>query len=446
MSFGFTASFCINQANALPWKSVNELAANVRRIGKKLRILNEFENGLNELRVLIITLFTCYKSPPLSVWIQNNTFQRVNDLIFGKIQTIAYPFINNKKSQKSLKTSIENYHNFARILSDYCRENNTPPLIILSRNQRKAIYNLHWAISNAKNTKKSSKLDQEHLFFTKPTQQSSFNEDDLQKYIHSDRLQRAEHVLRNRTDRILLILDGCYDMHNIHAMLRNAEIFGVQNVWIVRPIEYRNIDICNRISKSSQNWLTIKFFNSSNECIKALKQSEKHKHRKIYVMDVGKDAAELSAKEIIKSNLSSLLKREYYAIVLGKESSGPSDDFLKICDRKIFLSQFGFTESFNVSVACSIMLNNLFLMYPNMRGDIDENDRNILRKEWYKMLINDKQIQKQLTEYLDSNGEISQTDDIRIADHNAAFHATAKHKINHALRDKLQSERIDNLR
>eukprot|EP01084_Bolivina_argentea_P217762 369685_1 len=267
--FGFTAQFCdadYTITNKFKWKSINQLAATVRQIGKKLRILNEFDDGLNELNQLIQILFNTYKLLPLSKWITNNSFQRVNDLIFGKIQTIGYPFHNNKQSEKSLKTSIDNYCDFIDTLSTLLHKHKIPPLIIFSKNQRKSIYKLHsliYSIKNKTTNLKLTKLEMENTFYNKLTDENNIeiNYNQIEKYLNSDRIKRAEYVLQNRTDRIILIFDGCYDIHNQYAMLRSAEIFGVQTIWIIRPIEYKNIDICNRISKSSQQWLDVKFFN-----------------------------------------------------------------------------------------------------------------------------------------------------------------------------------------
>ena len=462
--FGFTAQFCENiidekkedgeELIEFEWKSINQLAAFVRQIGKKLRILDEFDDGLNELSELIQILFNNYTSHPLSTWIKDKSFNRINDMIFGKIQTIGYPFYNNKQCEKTLKTSIENYYNFTFKLSQLLHKNNQPPLIIFTKNQRKSIYKLHSIITNIKNNEsvfKLTKIEKEHTFFNNLNEQNMTDNINIEKYLNSNRIKRAEYILKNRTDRVLLILDQCYDIHNQYAMLRSAEIFGVQNVWIIRPIEYRNIDICNRISKSSQQWLTIKFFNSTKECIKTLKSDNKHKKRKIYVMDVGKDAMELSPDFIVKSNMENKDNKEYFAIVMGKESSGPSKEFMDICDKKIFLSQYGFSESFNVSVACSIMLNNIFLMYPNIRGDMDENDRNKLRKQWYYQLIHNDEIQQKLDDYLNDdnhgNNKVNMLQDVRYDndDNNDANDSLTKsgkhkHKINHELRDKIQKQ------
>eukprot|EP01084_Bolivina_argentea_P012263 22981_1 len=412
--FGFTAQFCNNTSSnntssnnknghLFDWKSINELATSVRKNHKKLRVSDKFDEGLNGLNVLIKILFLNCKSLPLSDWIINHSFQPINNLIFGNIQSIFYPFIHNKYSHKlSLKTQIKKYQIFIKNIYDLCYKYNQIPLVIFSKNQRKLIYKLNEKLTkinnNISNTQKLTKLGNKSL----------------ESYLNSNkRIKRAEFVLKNRTDRILLILDGCYDIFNQMAMIRTAEIFGVQNIWIIRPEKYKNINISNRVSKSSQKWLTIKYFNSSKQCIETLKNNQKHRHRKIWVLDVGVNAMELSPNVIMKNYINNKNEfeekeeKEYFAIVMGKESSGPSKEFLDISDKKIFLSQFGFCESFNVSVSCSIMLNNIFLMYPRMRGDMNENARNKLRYEWYYQLISDNEIQKQLDEYLEQeNNEL----------------------------------------
>lgn len=47
------------------------------------------------------------------------------------------------------------------------------------------------------------------------------------------RLRKAETILRRRTSRLLLVLEGSYDLHNKAAVCRTADCLGIQNVWMV---------------------------------------------------------------------------------------------------------------------------------------------------------------------------------------------------------------------
>lgn len=48
------------------------------------------------------------------------------------------------------------------------------------------------------------------------------------------------------------------------------------------------------------------------------------------------------------------------AIVIGRESDGVSQEMLREADKRIFLPMYGFTESFNLSVATALVLSRLF--------------------------------------------------------------------------------------
>ena len=223
----------------------------------------------------------------------------------------------------------------------------------------------------------------------------------LRSMLSPERLNRCDMVLEHRTDRILLVLDQCYDVRNQCAMLRTAELFGVQNVWIVKPINYKNMKVYDSISRRSQFWLTLRFFNSSTECVNALRLEETE--RKIWVTDLGKDAMELSLGKMSEIELP-----KYLAIVMGKEAEGPSDAFLEAADQKVYLPQFGFCESFNVSVACALTLQCLFSMNEGMRGQMDQKQKQKLKYLWYYQLINDEKIKKDLKQLMMHQNEIEE--------------------------------------
>ena len=74
------------------------------------------------------------------------------------------------------------------------------------------------------------------------------------------------------------------------------------------------------------------------------------------------------------------------AIVMGRELDGVSPAFLAASDRLVFLPMFGYTESFNVSVATALTLQRLFDICPAARGEMDEAERREVRRLWYGQL------------------------------------------------------------
>jgi len=53
------------------------------------------------------------------------------------------------------------------------------------------------------------------------------------------RLRIAEAVLKNRTNRFVIVLERCLNPLNQQAVLRTAECLGVMEVWIILDIEQK---------------------------------------------------------------------------------------------------------------------------------------------------------------------------------------------------------------
>ena len=71
---------------------------------------------------------------------------------------------------------------------------------------------------------------------------------------------------------------------------------------------------------------------------------------------------------------------------MGRELDGVSPAFLAASDRLVFLPMFGYTESFNVSVATALTLQRLFDICPAARGHMDDGERREVRRLWYGRL------------------------------------------------------------
>ena len=92
------------------------------------------------------------------------------------------------------------------------------------------------------------------------------------------RLIRAEAVLAHRTSRILLVIEHMVDSLNHQAVLRTAESFGVQNVWLVDSGMRKSytlpggVKVVPTVTTGSSKWLTLRSFERTEECIEALRQ------------------------------------------------------------------------------------------------------------------------------------------------------------------------------
>jgi tRNA G18 (ribose-2'-O)-methylase SpoU len=231
---------------------------------------------------------------------------------------------------------------------------------------------------------------------TTKDQGDSFHSEATSSQIAPRRLRKAERILSQRTDRILLVLERCHDSYNQQAVLRTAECLGVQNVWIVTNVETKKKHFVpnRRITRGSDDWLTIRSFETTTECIAALREDG----REIWVTDLSKSAIQL---EDTKNNNLKVPAR--MALVIGREADGCSQEILAEADKRVFLPMYGFSDSFNLSVATAMILQRLFLICPEARGDLDENTKQQLRVKWYTQLAKDNEKYRELyAQYLNA--------------------------------------------
>lgn len=192
-----------------------------------------------------------------------------------------------------------------------------------------------------------------------------------------DRLRRVEHILRARTSRIVLVLEKSYDSHNHMAILRSAECFGIQHIWMVDAVEMKQKNFNVKVTRGSTEWLSVRHFSTTAACIEALRSDG----RTIWATDLCHSA------DLLDYETSKTLKiPSRLAVVMGREADGVSQAMLDAADRRIFLPMYGFADSFNLSVSAALLLQYLFFLCPEARGAMSEEERHELRKVWYVKL------------------------------------------------------------
>ncbi len=82
---------------------------------------------------------------------------------------------------------------------------------------------------------------------------------DWSELLTENRIERFREVACKRTDEIVVVLENIYDSHNINAVLRSCDAFGIQNVFIIMP-EGFSFKYNPKITISAHKWLDIFFF------------------------------------------------------------------------------------------------------------------------------------------------------------------------------------------
>lgn len=142
---------------------------------------------------------------------------------------------------------------------------------------------------------------------------------------------------------LVLMLDGITDPHNIGAILRSADGFGVNLV--IMPLHNSVADAsCNEVvlrsSAGSSVWVDICYVPNLTQCVKNLKE---------YGFWVY--GADMTGADIDKTKFSNRA-----CIVLGSEGSGIGRLLGKNCDVMVRIPTCGNIDSLNVSVAAGVIL------------------------------------------------------------------------------------------
>lgn len=151
---------------------------------------------------------------------------------------------------------------------------------------------------------------------------------------------RMRLVAGRRLVGLRVVLDGLHDPHNISAVLRSSEGFGLQHVHLLgMPLD---LPTNKAITKGCEKWLSLHYHATAAACAEAL-------HAEGFALW----AAMPDRSAPILDDIDFTAK---VALVFGAERDGVSPQLLAQCDRRYQIPMPGFSQSLNVSVAAAISL------------------------------------------------------------------------------------------
>lgn len=147
---------------------------------------------------------------------------------------------------------------------------------------------------------------------------------------------------------IVIVLDDVRSMHNVGAIFRTADAFLVEKILLCgitpRP-PHREIHKAALGATESVDW---QYYESVTEAVLDLKTL------KYEVL-----AIEQTTDSVMITDID-IQPNKKYAIILGNEVEGVSDDVLKHCDGFVEIPQLGTKHSLNVSVCGGIAMWEFF--------------------------------------------------------------------------------------
>lgn len=171
-------------------------------------------------------------------------------------------------------------------------------------------------------------------------------EDDLpcensEKKITPERLARLKEVLDKRQKGLTLVLSNIHDPHNVSAIYRSCDAFGVPEVHLYYT-DTAFPSLSRRSSGSARKWVeTIR-----HRSLDGLAAALRSQNMQILSTSCSPEAKPLDAYDFTRPT----------AIIMGNEHSGVSEEVLRIVDGELYIPMYGMIQSFNVSVAAAVIL------------------------------------------------------------------------------------------
>lgn len=155
------------------------------------------------------------------------------------------------------------------------------------------------------------------------------------------RIDRIRQVLARRQPDLSLILDNIHDPHNVSAILRSCDAFGVYRVHLYYTTE-KFPRLGAKTSASAKKWVKREHHTNARELVGYLKNKD------FFILGTGFSPR---AVPITKWNLT-----RPAAVVFGNEHRGISPELQEHLDAELCIPMQGMVQSLNVSVAAAVIM------------------------------------------------------------------------------------------
>ncbi len=186
------------------------------------------------------------------------------------------------------------------------------------------------------------------------------------------RKERIDGVLAKRQPDLTLVMDNIWDPHNVSAVLRSCDAFGVHEVQLYYTTSPWP-DLGKRTSASAKKWVRRIRHEDGPGMINTLQS------RGYQILRTGFSE---TARPVMDFDYTIPT-----AIILSNEHDGTAPELAELVSNEVYIPMQGMVQSFNVSVAAAIILYQAFLqrtaagMYDEPRFDSEEME--VLRRDWY---------------------------------------------------------------
>ena len=181
--------------------------------------------------------------------------------------------------------------------------------------------------------------------------QQTFNY--LKQFLTDERLAKIEHFAPESSDFVLPVMEDIFQFRTAAAIVRSVEACGFHKIVAMESENEFNPNL--RVTKGAETWVEVEKMPHNLTSLMKIK----NRGYKILAVSPEKNATMLPDYEM----------KEPVALVFGTEKEGVTEEILDFADETLAIPMYGFTRSFNVSVAAAICFYEL--KQKLIKSDID---------------------------------------------------------------------------
>ncbi|MGZ5192605.1 MAG: TrmH family RNA methyltransferase [Kaistella sp.] len=198
--------------------------------------------------------------------------------------------------------------------------------------------------------------------------------DYLKQFLTDERLMKIEHFAPESSDFVLPVMEDIFQFRNAAAIVRSVEACGFHKIVAMESENEFNPNL--RVTKGAETWVEVEKMPHHLDSL----QEIKNRGYKILAVSPEKNATMLPDYELTGP----------VALVFGTEKEGVTEEILDFADETLAIPMYGFTRSFNVSVATAICFYELKqkLIKSNLDYKLSEENLWKMKIRWAKNSIN----------------------------------------------------------
>jgi len=160
-----------------------------------------------------------------------------------------------------------------------------------------------------------------------------------------ERRQKLERVARNRQAGFTVVIEDVFDPHNLGAVTRTCDAFGIQDVNVIfeQQPEFNPKEVGKNSSTATNKWIHYRIHHDTKTALQTLKNEGW-----LTVATVIDPAAET----IYEADLT----HPKIALMFGNEKRGLSEQAMQMADKQVTIPMVGIAQSMNISVTAALFI------------------------------------------------------------------------------------------